>query len=210
MARSPSHSTAGHPYPRRDGRRQTASETLSLLDAFAYGELAEVRLPTSADGVLEKLVGESFVIARENGNFDITNLGAISFARSLRSFGLECARRQELRRATLVDCIEGVRLEREKGWHMCSGSLSMEASLTPSKQALRIVRIRRACIDMATERTNALTYLVHVLARRFRTRPHAATMPVASSTMADGSGVAVTTVRSNDPFQSDTPSAPTL
>ncbi len=63
-----------------------ASKVLELLDYPAYFSLTEQPLPEGRDGILDKLKTERFVMLRANGRFDITNLGALLFARELAQF----------------------------------------------------------------------------------------------------------------------------
>jgi predicted HTH transcriptional regulator len=58
---------------------------LRLIDYPAYFKLANIALPPNRDSIIEKLLQEKF-IQKKQGNFDITNLGAILFASDLRVF----------------------------------------------------------------------------------------------------------------------------
>ena len=60
-------------------------DVLKLLDYTKFFHLAELPLPTSGEGVLERLEQEGFIVKRL-GTFAITNLGAILFAQDLRQF----------------------------------------------------------------------------------------------------------------------------
>ena len=60
---------------------------LSLLDYPAYFDLTEQPLPENRAGILEKLSSEKFIRPKDNGRYDITNLGGILFAKNLSSFG---------------------------------------------------------------------------------------------------------------------------
>lgn len=59
---------------------------LELLDYPAYFSMTHQPLPESRSGIIEKFQAERFVLARANGRFDITNLGALLFARELAEF----------------------------------------------------------------------------------------------------------------------------
>jgi predicted HTH transcriptional regulator len=61
-------------------------EVLKLIDYPAYFDLTNQILPDNRTGILEKLISERFVIQRVGGSFDITNLGAILFAKNLHEF----------------------------------------------------------------------------------------------------------------------------
>lgn len=60
-------------------------EILSLLDYDSYFRLTKQTLPTTKNGLLERLATEKMV-ASHAGRFDITNFGAILFARRLSEF----------------------------------------------------------------------------------------------------------------------------
>lgn len=63
-----------------------SSRVLELLDYPAYFTLTNQPLPEGRDGILEKLGAEAFILPRVDGRFDITNLGALLFARELAQF----------------------------------------------------------------------------------------------------------------------------
>ncbi|PJA73871.1 MAG: transcriptional regulator [Nitrospirae bacterium CG_4_9_14_3_um_filter_53_35] len=64
----------------------TTDEVLRLLDYPAYFDLLEQSLPANRDGILEALSNDHLIRACEVGGFNITNLGAILFARKLGDF----------------------------------------------------------------------------------------------------------------------------
>jgi ATP-dependent DNA helicase RecG len=64
---------------------QEVEMALSLLDFYAYFELTQQPIPKNPDSILERLLLEKFLIPNKN-LFDITNLGAILFARNLDKF----------------------------------------------------------------------------------------------------------------------------
>jgi len=64
----------------------TTDEVLRLLDYPAYFDLLEQSLPANRDGILEALSNDHLIRACEAGGFNITNLGAILFARKLGDF----------------------------------------------------------------------------------------------------------------------------
>lgn len=66
--------------------QQTPEDVLRLLDYPAYFDLAQRTLPSSRDEVLHELAAEDLIVPCEAGGWDITNLGAILFARSLSHF----------------------------------------------------------------------------------------------------------------------------
>ena len=63
-----------------------SEEVLRLLDFDRCFKLLEIALPSSQQGILNKLTEESLIAKRPAGRFDITNLGAILFANQLVQF----------------------------------------------------------------------------------------------------------------------------
>jgi predicted HTH transcriptional regulator len=63
-----------------------ADDVLRLLDYPAYFDLLEQPLPTNADGILEALANDKLIRPCPAGGWDITNLGAILFAKRLADF----------------------------------------------------------------------------------------------------------------------------
>lgn len=62
------------------------SNVLQLLDYPSYFELLQLPLPENKASILEKLSSEKFIIHKLKDAYDITNLGAILFAKDLREF----------------------------------------------------------------------------------------------------------------------------
>lgn len=65
---------------------QSGEDVLKLLDYPSYFLLLELPLPRSPESILESLASEDFIQANEAGRWNITNLGAILFARDLKDF----------------------------------------------------------------------------------------------------------------------------
>ncbi len=63
------------------------SEVLQLLDYPAYFDLTKQPLPPDRDAILSRLLDERFIIKRLHGGYDITNFGAILFAKDLSRLG---------------------------------------------------------------------------------------------------------------------------
>lgn len=63
-----------------------ADDVLRLIDYPAYFDLLEQPLPTNADGILEALANDKLIRPCPAGGWDITNLGAILFAKRLTDF----------------------------------------------------------------------------------------------------------------------------
>lgn len=67
-------------------RHVDAADVLSLLDCPAYFELLEQPSPTDREKILKRLADDDMITADAAGKWDITNLGAILFARNLDEF----------------------------------------------------------------------------------------------------------------------------
>ena len=63
-----------------------AEEVFRLLDAPAYFQLLELPLPDGRAAILEALEQDRLVLRSAAGGWDITNLGAVLFARNLHDF----------------------------------------------------------------------------------------------------------------------------
>ena len=63
-----------------------SGDVVALLDYEAYFRLMKTRLPDTQAKILARLAEESLVIP-QGGVFDVTNLGAVLFARDLSQFG---------------------------------------------------------------------------------------------------------------------------
>ena len=84
------------PFEKGVARRDaTADEVLTLIDYPAYFYLAKQNLPADKSGIIERLVVERIITRKDAARFDITNLGAILFAKSLSNF--ETLRRKAVR-----------------------------------------------------------------------------------------------------------------
>lgn len=66
--------------------RASADEVLRLLDYPAYFDLLEQSLPSNRDGILEALADDGLIGRCEAGGWNITNLGAVLFAKRLDDF----------------------------------------------------------------------------------------------------------------------------
>jgi ATP-dependent DNA helicase RecG len=64
----------------------TGEEAAALLDHEAYFRLMKIRQPDTRTKILERLADERLIVPR-GSTYDITNLGAILFARDLAHFG---------------------------------------------------------------------------------------------------------------------------
>lgn len=75
------------PFEKGVARNSVSSEeVLRLIDYPACFDLLEQPLPDNRTGILERLHREKVIVDRGGDSFDITNLGAILFARNLKQF----------------------------------------------------------------------------------------------------------------------------
>ena len=64
----------------------SGDEVLSLIDFPGCFDLLQITLPTNRKGILAKLAEERLIVVRPGGRFDVTNLGAMLFAKTLAPF----------------------------------------------------------------------------------------------------------------------------
>lgn len=64
----------------------SADEVLKLLDYPAYFDLLSMPLPEGRDGILAALAADEMIALGKGGKWNITNLGAVLFARRLADF----------------------------------------------------------------------------------------------------------------------------
>jgi len=62
-----------------------SDDVVRLLDTQSYFDLLKLPYPATRENVLERLEGERLIIAKQ-GVYDVTNLGAILFAKDLKAF----------------------------------------------------------------------------------------------------------------------------
>ena len=68
--------------------RVTADELLGFLDFPAFFSLLKQPIPPGATGIVDRLVMEGLALPRHGALYDVTNLGAILFAKDLPALGL--------------------------------------------------------------------------------------------------------------------------
>ena len=71
----------------------TSDEVVRLIDYPAYFELTGQPLPSTRDGIIERLVADELVSRDASGRWNVTNLGAILFARRLSDYSADLARK---------------------------------------------------------------------------------------------------------------------
>lgn len=64
----------------------TGDDVLRLLDYASYFELTRQPLPDNREGIFDKLTGDQLILEDVGGRWNITNLGAILFAKNLSDF----------------------------------------------------------------------------------------------------------------------------
>ncbi|MEO1390471.1 MAG: ATP-binding protein [Cyanobacteria bacterium J06634_6] len=66
--------------------KTTSERTVQLLDYPAYFDLMSIPLPENRAGILDSLAADDLIRRNDAGTWDITNLGAVLFARQLTQF----------------------------------------------------------------------------------------------------------------------------
>jgi ATP-dependent DNA helicase RecG len=64
---------------------QSPADVVRLLDTQCYFELLQLPYPTTQQGVIERFASEKFIKVRNDG-YEITNLGALLFAKNITEF----------------------------------------------------------------------------------------------------------------------------
>lgn len=64
----------------------TGDDVLARLDYTKFFELSGQKLPVNRSGILERLAVDRLIVAKGGDHFDITNLGAILFAKQMSQF----------------------------------------------------------------------------------------------------------------------------
>jgi len=62
------------------------SEVVKLLDIQSYFDLRKLPLPETREAIFDRFIREKLIVKNINGLYDITNIGAILFAKELDSF----------------------------------------------------------------------------------------------------------------------------
>lgn len=78
---------SGTPFERGIARADvTADVVLSLIDFSGCFDLLKIPLPSNRAGILKRLAEEKVIVARPGGRYDVTNVGAVLFAKNLGEF----------------------------------------------------------------------------------------------------------------------------
>lgn len=64
----------------------TAAKVTELLDCAAYYTLMKLPLPSNRESIIHNMVDEQFIKEMDNGNYAITNMGALLLAKDLNAF----------------------------------------------------------------------------------------------------------------------------
>jgi ATP-dependent DNA helicase RecG len=64
----------------------SSDDVLSLIDYPNYFRMIQQPLPENRSAILERLVAEKVLVRTSSGTYDVSNVGAILFARDLRNF----------------------------------------------------------------------------------------------------------------------------
>ncbi len=64
----------------------TEEDVTALLDCAAYYTLLKLPLPTNRSGMIHNMLDEEFIREMDNGNYEITNMGALLLAKDLNNF----------------------------------------------------------------------------------------------------------------------------
>ncbi len=113
-------------------------EVVALLDYPAYFSLFKIPLPNTRDGVIEALETVSLIIKSDTGRWNITNLGAISFANDLTQFS--SLKRKAIRVVQYkgTDRIETIREQMGTKGYACgfSGLINFINTVVPSNEVV--------------------------------------------------------------------------
>ena len=116
----------------------SVEDVLKLLDYPAYFDLTGKPLPEGRDGILHALHSDQLLSQNDNGSWNITNLGAILFAKKLQSFqhlGRKAVRLVLYRAKNRIDTIR--ELEGTKGYATgFEGLIDYIKTLLPSNEEI--------------------------------------------------------------------------
>jgi predicted HTH transcriptional regulator len=116
---------------------QNITAVLELLDTAVYYVLSEEEKPQSSAEVMNRFVARGFIKDDMEGGYDITNLGAILFARDLRNFASVTGKSVRVVRYTGRDKrASDLEQQGQKGYAVgFSGLLSFVRDQLPKKEA---------------------------------------------------------------------------
>ncbi len=105
----------------------TGEEVIQLLSVTTYFDLLKLPLPSERSEMLDRLTEERLIAQRSGGMYDITNLGAILFAKTLSQF--DRLARKSLR---IIKYTGPGRLEAEREWHDTPAQKGYALSFEPA------------------------------------------------------------------------------
>ena len=118
--------------------RVSEDEVLKLLDYPAYFDLLDLSLPDNRQGILDRLHADELISSCDAGGWNITNLGAILFAKNLDSF--KQLRRKVMRVVVYKDSsrVETVREQESAKGYACGfeGLIGYINNLLPSNEVV--------------------------------------------------------------------------
>jgi len=78
---------SNHPFEKGIARENVKKQDIpDYIDYPKYFELTNLKLPTDLSGILQRLEVEKLIVKKPGSSYDITNLGAILFAKNLSVF----------------------------------------------------------------------------------------------------------------------------
>lgn len=118
------------------------SEIIRLLDCDAYFSMLSINLPTSHNGYVHYLIEDNIIAKQDNGQFAITSLGALLFARRLSDFP------RLGRKAMRVVSYEGInrlKIQKEEiineGYALCFDNVvTLVNAILPSRENINSTR----------------------------------------------------------------------
>ena len=117
-----------------------ADEVVTLLDYPAYFDLLGLPLPPSRDAVLNAMAEDAMILRADNGRWNITNLGAVLFAKRLgdfRSLGRKAVRVVAYHGTSRVG-VETIKEQEGKKGYACGfeGLVGFINGLLPSNEVI--------------------------------------------------------------------------
>ncbi len=116
----------------------SAEQVLKLLDYPAYFDMTDMPLPENRDGILAALEADLMISKTDNGQYHITNLGGVLFAKQLQDFrhlGRKAVRLVQYRGNNRVETVREI--EGSKGYAVgFKGLIDYIKTLLPSNEKI--------------------------------------------------------------------------
>ncbi len=118
--------------------RRRDEDILKLLDYPAYFDLLEAPLPENRDAILSVLANDNIIRRSEAGGWDVTNLGALLFARRLADFGRLGRKAVRVIQYRGAGRAEAMKEREEAKGYACgfNGLISYISGMLPSNEAI--------------------------------------------------------------------------